>query len=88
MLLRVLSAVVLSFFGSLVNAQDIGIPAIEAHFTQAGLVPNLLPTFNPSSIMTVNFPGVGAITPGEALTKDREHHAYLSSMTLPVTLFF
>ena len=69
-----LSAAVLSFLGSLVNAQSnaIGIAAIEAHFTQAGLVPSLLPTFNPSSIMTVNFPGTGAITPGQALTQQRE----------------
>jgi phosphatidylethanolamine-binding protein len=86
MLLRLLSAAVLSFLGSLVNAQvndnGIGIAAIEAHFTQAGLVPALLPTFDPTSVMTVNFPGVGAITPGQALTKDREHHVYLFLMAL------
>lgn len=76
-----LSAAVLSFLGSLVNAQDLnayGIAAIEAHFTQSGLVPSLLPTFNPSSLMTVNFPGLGVITPGQSLTEDREHHADLS----------
>jgi phosphatidylethanolamine-binding protein len=71
-----LSAAVLSFLGSLVNAQAnnnaLGIAAIEAHFTQSGLVPNLLKTFDPNSIMTVNFPGTGAITPGEALTEQRE----------------
>jgi hypothetical protein len=72
-----LSAAVLSLLGSLANAQDMqayGIAAIEAHFTQAGLVPNLLTAFNPSSLMTVTFPGVGAITPGQPLTEDREHH--------------
>jgi len=70
-----LSAAVLSFLVSLVNAQAndnaIGIAAIEAHFTQSGLVPNLLPTFNPSTIMTVNFPGLGDITPGQLLTQDQ-----------------
>ncbi|KAI0255382.1 phosphatidylethanolamine-binding protein [Lactifluus subvellereus] len=70
-----LSAVVLSFLGSLVNAQAndnaIGIAAIEAHFKQSGLVPDLLAMFNPSSIMTVNFPGLGAITPGQLLTQDQ-----------------
>ncbi|KAH9977127.1 phosphatidylethanolamine-binding protein [Lactifluus volemus] len=61
-----LSTVVLSFSA---NNNALGIAAIEAHFTQSGLVPNLLKTFDPNSIMTVNFPGTGAITPGEALTE-------------------
>ncbi len=68
----------LYFLGSLVNAQSsndnaIGIAAIEAHFTGAGLVPSLLTSFVPSAVMTVTFSGLGAISPGQNLTKDRAH---------------
>jgi hypothetical protein len=64
----------LYFLGSLVNAQSasniaLGIAAIEAHFTGAGLVPALLSSFDPSALMTVNFSGVGAITPGQNLSE-------------------
>jgi len=66
----------LYFLGSLVNAQSsndtaIGISAIEAHFTGADIVPSLLTTFNPSALMTVTYSGVGAISPGQNLTKDQ-----------------
>ncbi|KAI0303374.1 phosphatidylethanolamine-binding protein [Multifurca ochricompacta] len=66
----------LYYLGSLVNAQSsnenaISIAAIEAHFTGAGLVPSLLSSFDPSALITVTFPGVGAISPGQSLTKDR-----------------
>ncbi|KAH9171461.1 phosphatidylethanolamine-binding protein [Lactarius sanguifluus] len=66
----------LFFLGSLVNAQSsndnaIGIAAIEAHFTGAGLVPSLLTSFDPTALMTVTFSGVGAISPGQNLTKDQ-----------------
>lgn len=62
---------------ALANAQStnntaVGIEAIEAHFTQAGLVPDLLTTFDPSAIMAVSFDGVGSITPGQGLTQDRK----------------
>lgn len=66
----------LYFLGSLVNAQSsndnaIGIAAIEAHFTGSGLVPSLLTSFDPSALMTVTFSDVGAISPGQNLTKDQ-----------------
>jgi len=60
---------------ALVGAQSnstsaaVQIEAIEAHFTDAGIVPNLLPTFDPSAVMTVNFDGVGDISPGQALSQ-------------------
>jgi hypothetical protein len=71
------TTVALSFLGSLVNAQStndtaLGIAAIEAHFTNAGLVPSLLSSFVPSAVMTVNFAGVGAISPGQNLSKQGE----------------
>jgi phosphatidylethanolamine-binding protein (PEBP) family uncharacterized protein len=45
----------------------LGIAAIEAHFTNAELVPELLSTFDPSALMTVAF-SVGDISPGQNLT--------------------
>ncbi|KAL0578452.1 hypothetical protein V5O48_003552 [Marasmius crinis-equi] len=45
------------------------VAAIQAHFKQAGLVPDLLPTFEPSALMTVNFPEVGDIKPGQPITQ-------------------
>jgi phosphatidylethanolamine-binding protein (PEBP) family uncharacterized protein len=66
----------LYFLGSLVKAQStndtsLQIAAIEAHFEGAEIVPSLLATFDPSAVMTVTFPGVGAISPGQNLTQDQ-----------------
>lgn len=47
------------------------IEAIEAHFTDAGLVPSLLAAFDPSSIMNLTYTSVGVISPGQMLSKDR-----------------
>jgi len=68
------ASVALSFLGSLVYAQSsnntsLEIAAIETQFTDAQLVPFLLPMFKPSAIMTVNFSGIGPISPGQNLTK-------------------
>jgi phosphatidylethanolamine-binding protein len=76
------ATVALSLLGSLVNAQSandtaLGIVAIEAHFTNAKLVPDLLSTFAPEAVMNVTFSGVGAITPGQNLTTERESLFYL-----------
>lgn len=62
-----------SFIGAVV-AQDntaVDIEAIQAHFSQAGIVPSLLTTFDPSALLTVSFDGVGDISPGQPLTQDR-----------------
>ncbi|KAG7092215.1 hypothetical protein E1B28_008582 [Marasmius oreades] len=45
------------------------IAAIKAHFNQSGLVPSLLPTFEPSALMTINFPEVGDLKPGQSITQ-------------------
>ena len=50
----------------------VGIEAIEANFANAGIVPSLLATFSPSSLLSVNFAGVGDVAPGTALTQARE----------------
>jgi len=47
----------------------VGIEAIEANFANAGIVPSLLATFSPSSLLSVNFAGVGDAAPGTALTQ-------------------
>ncbi len=67
------TALCLSFLGLFANAQPIdhtalGISAVEAHFGNASLVPDLLPSFNPSAFMTVTFPDVGPISPGQNLS--------------------
>ena len=71
------TTVALSFLSTLVNAQStgdtaLGIAAIKAHFTNARLVPDLLPTFVPSSVMNVTFSAVGVISPGQNLSTERE----------------
>ena len=41
---------------------------LRAHLEIFNLVPDLLPSFNPSALMTVTFPGVGPISPGQNLS--------------------
>src|SRR6266566_4749399 len=67
------TAFALSFLGLFANAQPIdntaqGISAVQADFKSSVLVPDLLPSFNPSALMTVTFPGVGPISPGQNLS--------------------
>jgi hypothetical protein len=47
------------------------VKAIQAHFQQSQIVPSLLATFQPSALLTVNFAGLGNITPGQLLTKEQ-----------------
>jgi hypothetical protein len=67
---------VLSFLAlsiSSVAAQDgnLGIKAIEAHFAQSHLVPDLFSSFQPRALLSLNYPGVGTVTPGQKLTKEQ-----------------
>ena len=57
------------------NNTAVGIEAIQAHFSNAGLVPSLLATFDPSALMTVDYSGVGDIQPGQALSQSRKSRA-------------
>lgn len=53
------------------NNSELGVEAIEAHFSQSGIVPSLLATFDPVGVLSLNYAGVGDISPGQPLTKDR-----------------
>ncbi|KII88786.1 hypothetical protein PLICRDRAFT_92481 [Plicaturopsis crispa FD-325 SS-3] len=50
---------------------DIQVEAIQAHFTNAGIVPSLLPTFSPTGVLDLAFTGVGDVSPGAALSQDQ-----------------
>jgi len=63
-----LSLLPLCFAQSNVTA-ELGIEAIEANFANAGIVPSLLATFTPTSLLSINFAGVGDVAPGTALTQ-------------------
>ncbi|WWC97266.1 hypothetical protein V866_004145 [Kwoniella sp. B9012] len=62
------------------TASQTDIEAIEAHFKQAELVPQLIEEFDPEAILTVSFGG-SAISPGDLLDKD----AVASSPEITVT---
>lgn len=65
----VLSLALLPF----VSAQDssVGIKAIEAHFKQSHIVPNLLKSFEPTALLSLNFPGSGEATIGQKFAKEQ-----------------
>jgi phosphatidylethanolamine-binding protein (PEBP) family uncharacterized protein len=63
----------LSILGLFANAQPIdntvpGISAIGTDFKTFDLVPDLIPSFNPSALMNITFPGVGLISPGQNMS--------------------
>ena len=66
----ILSLALVPFAFAQNNAQ-LQVEAIEAHFSNAGLVPSLLSTFVSEAEMVLDFTGVGSITPGQALSKTR-----------------
>lgn len=41
----------------LISAQSTDVAAIEAHFTQSGIVPDLLSSFDPSALLSVDYTG-------------------------------
>jgi len=63
------------------NDSSIQIEAIEAHFSNAGIVPSLLPTFSPSAVLSVSFAGVGDVAPGTALSETQVKPAPSLSLT-------
>ena len=67
----VVSVALASLVAAQSNNTELGIEAIEAHFTNAGIVPSLLTNFEPVAVMSLSYSGVGDISPGQALTKDR-----------------
>jgi phosphatidylethanolamine-binding protein (PEBP) family uncharacterized protein len=60
---------------SLARAQSadhsLDVKAIEAHFSQSGIVPQLLAEFQPVALVSLTFQGVGSVTPGQLLTKEQ-----------------
>ncbi len=54
------------------NNTELQIEAIEAHFNNSGIVPSLLTSFTPSAVFNLSFQGVGDVSPGQALTKERK----------------
>jgi len=48
---------------------EIQVEAVQQNFINAGIVPSLLQTFDPSAAMNVSFAGVGAITAGQPLSE-------------------
>ena len=85
------SLVLFSSFFVVVSAQSdnsLELQAIKAHFSNAGIVPDLLATFNPTALLNVSFADVGVIEPGQRLQQARmynpssENPADLLSLTL------
>jgi len=68
-------ALLLPFAQAQTNDSALQIAAIEAHFKQSQIVPQLLSSFEPSALLTVNYAGVGDITPGQPLTEDQSASA-------------
>jgi len=64
------SLAVLPFVSAQTSDPGLEIEAIQAHFSGSGITPSLLPTFDPSAVLSVTF-GSTAITPGQPLTQDQ-----------------
>ena len=62
-----------------------GIAAIEAHFSNAGIVPSMLATFTPSALMNVAFGA--AVPPGTPLTQDRQSYQLFPIIFIESGLF-
>jgi len=62
---------------------NLELAAVKAHFEQSRLVPELIEAFNPTALITVNYPGVGDISPGQLLTKDQTAAAPTITVTAP-----
>ncbi|CAA7270149.1 unnamed protein product [Cyclocybe aegerita] len=53
------------------QTSSVDIAAIEAHFEQSAIVPDLFPSFTPSALLTLDYPGVGEAEPGQLFTKEQ-----------------
>jgi hypothetical protein len=61
------------FSVALAQSTELQLEAIEAHFTNAELVPVPIPVFEPTAILTANFQGLGSITPGQLIPENRQN---------------
>jgi phosphatidylethanolamine-binding protein len=62
---------------------NLELAAAKAHFEQSLLVPELIEAFNPTALITVNYPGVGHIAQGQALTGEQVGPAPTITVTAP-----
>ncbi|KAK7043719.1 hypothetical protein VNI00_008331 [Paramarasmius palmivorus] len=67
--LSLLSLALIPFVSAQSDNVALEVEAIKAHFTQSHIVPDLLASFNPSAYMTLNYEGVGDLTPGQAISQ-------------------
>lgn len=61
------------FSVALAQSTQLQLEGIEAHFKNAELVPVPIPAFGPTAILTATFQGLGSITPGQLVSKDRQN---------------
>ena len=61
------------------QATEAAIENIEAHFEQSHITEDYLRKFDPSALLTLNYEGVGDITPGQSLTIPRALSCSVSS---------
>ncbi|PFH52352.1 hypothetical protein AMATHDRAFT_74152 [Amanita thiersii Skay4041] len=84
MISSTLVTVLLAFAPFVVSQSSTGavqVQAIEAHFEQSHIIPDLLPSFNPSALLSLNYPGVGDLGPGQLLRKEQVANAPTISAT-------
>ncbi|ESK88404.1 nucleus protein [Moniliophthora roreri MCA 2997] len=67
--LSLLSLALIPFVSAQSGNVALEIEAIKAHFTQSQIVPELLASFDPAAYMTLNYEGVGNLTPGQAISQ-------------------
>lgn len=60
------------FSVALTQSTELQLEGIEAQFKNAELVPVPIPVFQPTAILAANFQGLGTITPGQLISKDRQ----------------
>ena len=60
------------FSVALAQSNELQLEGIEANFKNAELVPVPVPVFEPTAILTANFQGLGNITAGQLISKDRQ----------------
>ena len=61
------------FSVALAQSTELQLEGIKAHFKNAQLVPVPIPVFEPTAILAANFEGLGSITPGQVVTKERQY---------------
>ncbi|KAF8168721.1 phosphatidylethanolamine-binding protein [Pholiota molesta] len=74
-----LATIALVPFAAAQTALDIA--GIKANFNQSAIVPDLLASFNPSAVLSLNFAGVGVVQPGQLFTKEQVSAAPAVTLT-------